>query len=70
VIVARGLFMSYEPKSTVEELQKRKDFAISLPKPKKLPTATRLPTMYIGTYMPLLDAYRFVYTNFVDLGPN
>ena len=69
VLVARGEFMSYEPKSTVEELQKRKDFLIALPMPKKLPTATRLPTMYIGTYLPLIDAYRFVYTNFVVVGP-
>ncbi len=69
VLVARGEFMSYEPKSTVEELQKRKDFSIALPQPKKLSKTSRLPTLYVGTYLPLIDAYRIVYTNFVTLGP-
>lgn len=70
VLVARGEFMSYEPKATVEEMQKRKDFTIALPPPKKLANAAKLPTTFNATYVPAIDAYRLVYTNFVALGPS
>ena len=70
VLVARGELMSYEPKSTVEELQKRKDFTIAMPLPKKLSKATRIPSKYVGTFLPLVDAYRFVYTDFITVGPS
>ncbi len=70
VLVSRGEFMTYEPKSTVEELLKRKDFTIALPAPKKFTKATRIPTMYVGTYLPAVDSYRIAYTNFVSVTPN
>ena len=70
VIVARGEFMSYEPKATVEELQKRKDFEIKLPLPKRAKVATRMPSKYVATYLPAVDAYRMVYTDFVAVPPN
>jgi hypothetical protein len=70
VIVARGEFMSYEPKATVEELQKRKDFTIKLPAPQKLARATKIPTSYVATYLPAIDAYRMIYTDFVSVAGN
>jgi hypothetical protein len=70
VIAARGEFMSYEPKVTVEEIQKRQDFTIKLPAPQKLPRTTRIPSTYTATYMPSIDAYKMVYTDFLTIAAN
>jgi hypothetical protein len=65
VLAARGEFLSYEPKYTIEQLQKRKDFTIALKPPSKHARATKMPSTVKGTYLPAADAYVTVYTDFV-----